>query len=531
MKNAPRLLLITDDRPESSMLAAELREHHRDSFVDIVHTADALERAIGGEAPDLVLLSFDLTWTSPTELLGRVVASWPLHPVVVCAQNGSEELAVEALKAGAVDYVALSSGSSRFDRAVCEALALPRVDRQTELRQLRLKAMRLENDVTSLQQGQNRLIAEERMKALTEMAGGISHDFNNALCIIQGFVELLLLRPVSQQDSERVDHYLNMIHNTTLETAQVVRRLRDFYRQRNTTQLQTVLGLDRLVNSVLKDRAEALRRQGIDVVTNLPDKLYVRGCWEELLDAVGMLIDNASEAMADGGSIRIETSVDGDEVILAFSDTGCGMSESEIGRCIEPFFTTKGAGRKGLGLSTVHGTAMRHGGALRIESSKQQGTRVLLRLPLCHHSLSFDSERLRESWRASHSCSILVAEDAESVREILAEMLVAQGHHVAACGSSKEALERFTSQQFDVVICDRDLSGMGGEALAARLRQLRPDQPIILLTGLASVMQAEGKWPANVDVVVSKPIDFAKLEICLAELTEHRHELPIALYV
>ncbi|MDP6354356.1 MAG: response regulator, partial [Planctomycetota bacterium] len=181
-------------------------------------------------------------------------------------------------------------------------------------------------------------------------------------------------------------------------------------------------------------------------------------------------------------------------------DNGPGMTEEVRQRCLDPFFTTRGASGTGLGLSGVHGIARRHRASLEIESELGQGALIRIRFKVSQGAeVRHVSESPAVGVKPLH---ILVVEDEINQRNLYQMLLVAQGHTVVTAADGREGLARFSEEPFDLVITDQSMPGMSGEQLGRAIKSTS-DVPIILLTGFGFLMDDP---PEGIDEVLSKPI-------------------------
>ena len=226
------------------------------------------------------------------------------------------------------------------------------------------------------------LIRTERLSALGQMASGIAHDFNNQLSMVLGYSELLLMDASTLDDRTLTTEYLNLIKTAAQDAAEIVRRLRSFYRFRDSGEEFSAVVLSDVARegvSLTRPKwAEQARASGltIEVKTELEDDSSVQGNAVELREVLTNLIFNAVDAMEKNGTITVSTAAADDVVSLAVSDTGVGMGEETRRRCMEPFYTTKGEKGTGLGLGLVHGIVRRHEGSIDIASEIGVGTTV-----------------------------------------------------------------------------------------------------------------------------------------------------------
>jgi CheY-like chemotaxis protein len=320
-----------------------------------------------------------------------------------------------------------------------------------------------------------------------------------------------------------VTQYLKTMNTAALDAANVVRRLREFYRQREEAEVFHPVDLNALVEEVVmltqprwKDQALA-SGVTVHVETHLERVPAVVGNASELREVATNLIFNAVDAMPEGGTLTLRTRPDGDHVVLEVRDTGIGMSDEVRQRCIEPFFSTKGEGGTGLGLAMVYGIIQRHGGTIAIESEVGTGTAFIVGLPV--QTESRHEGEPTQAGAVSRQLRILLVEDEPSVRDIVAEYLVGDGHSVETANHGGEGLQKFQAGWFDVVVTDKAMPDLSGDQLATMIKRIVPTKPIIMLTGFGG---GEGSTEpsANVDMILGKPVTLTTLRDALAKVIE-----------
>jgi len=207
---------------------------------------------------------------------------------------------------------------------------------------------------------------------------------------------------------------------------------------------------------------------------------------------------------------------DADAVVLEVSDTGVGMNQEVQQRCFEPFFTTKiERGNTGIGLSMVHGIIRRHGGNINIKSQPGEGTTFIVCLPV---QLEETQPRDEKPEYTIPSLNVLVVDDEQTVRELLSAYLIVDGHTVQTATNGKEGLEKFYQGNFDLVITDKAMPEIEGEKLAAEIKRIAPETPVIVLTGFGDIMEASDSTIENIDYLLSKPITLNKFREALAKV-------------
>jgi len=259
--------------------------------------------------------------------------------------------------------------------------------------------------------------------------------------------------------------------------------------------------------------------KGIDIQlsTELADELpEISGDEPELRSALGNLVFNAVDAMPDGGTITLRTFQEGEEVVLEVTDTGIGMSDEVLKRAMEPFFTTKEEGGTGMGLAMVYGSLQRHNGTLEVESEVGLGTTFTLRIPV--QTEVREIAATIEAVPFPVGLRFLVVDDEPRVRDMVGEFLIRQGSTVETAANGRDALQKFHQNEFDLVITDRGMPEMNGDALAEAIKGESPNMPIIMLTGFGEMMTSTGDKPGGVDVILAKPVTPATLRQAVTAL-------------
>jgi PAS domain S-box-containing protein len=380
-------------------------------------------------------------------------------------------------------------------------------------------------DITATKSTEAQLRQSQKMEAVGQLTGGIAHDFNNLLSVIYGSVELLEER--LPPDSKLRDLAAEAL-SASKRGAELTHRLLAFARRQPLNPVVTDL------NSVIVGMSQLLQRTlggTVEVETVL-----TAGLWKTLVDpglienALFNLALNARDAMQGAGKITIETgnarlsedyaaeNVDirpGRYVMVALTDTGCGMAPDVIEHAFEPFFTTKETGRgTGLGLSMVYGFVRQSGGHIKIYSELGRGTTVRIYLPFsAADELSSPSRRAAEREPEGGGETVLLVEDDEAVRRSALRVLESLNYRVLEARSGRVALTIFVdSSAIDVVLTDVVLpDGMSGADLARTVRTHRPGLPVVFMSGYTenALRDAMGN-----EIFVAKP--FVKADMARA---------------
>jgi signal transduction histidine kinase/ABC-type amino acid transport substrate-binding protein/CheY-like chemotaxis protein len=362
----------------------------------------------------------------------------------------------------------------------------------------------------------------QKLTALGELAGGVAHDFNNALAGISGVVELLKYRGRTISD-EKLDKYFRLIAEACRRGSDLTRNLLTFARKGN-DQMQP---LD--LNQVLEDTVELLRRtmdpQIIITFDPLPGPASLQGNASMLGNALMNLGINASHAMPEGGGLgfRLRTrAVDADEcrasafdihpgdyLEIEVADTGSGMPPEVLERIFEPFFTTKAAGKgTGLGLAQVQGTVLDHHGALEVASAVGVGTRFRLLLPA--GTAPAAQPELLEAVRGTGT--LLLVDDEELFVAAMTTLLTDLGYTVQTALNGAQAVERVLEDPgaFSVVILDLNMPIMGGRQAFEVLRRAAPEVPVLLVTAGAQAEDLAEMTKDGLAGVIRKPVSLAE---------------------
>jgi PAS domain S-box-containing protein len=361
---------------------------------------------------------------------------------------------------------------------------------------VRIGAVLALHDVTERRQLEGQLLQAQRMEAVGRLAGGIAHDFNNMLTAVISYSDLLL-REFVPEDTRHED--ITEISKAAHRAAALTRQLLVFSRQQVVQ--PWVLDLNESVTELEKMLGRLIGAD-IDLTTKLaPDLGAVKADPGQIEQIVMNLVVNARDAMPGGGRLSIETAnVELDEgyalahaftaagpyVMLAVSDTGCGMSRETRQHIFEPFFTTKEPGKgTGLGLSTVYGIVRQAGGHVWVYSEVDTGTTFKIYLPRVDAPPSNRVHAPAPLLVRQGSEIVLLVEDDDAVRGVATRILRRTGYTVLEARNGLEALRICAdhSVAIDVVVTDMVMPELGGREFASRLQQSRPGTRIVFMSG------------------------------------------------
>jgi signal transduction histidine kinase len=389
--------------------------------------------------------------------------------------------------------------------------------------QLRETNQRLQKALEELHATQQQVIQQERLRALGKMAGGVAHDFNNALIPILGYAELLIERSELLDDRTVALKYLRLMRTAARDATAVVGRLREFYRQRDETELFEPVDLPEALTEAIsmtqpRWHDEALA-QGLHIVVERDfQPVPTIACHSgEIREVVTNLLFNAVDALPQGGRIVVRTYSSEQKAVFEVQDDGIGMTEEVRARCLEPFVTTKGERGTGLGLAMVYGIVQRHHGEIEIESRLGEGTLVRVQLPFYR---GIHAAQATDGTSVSSKLRILLVDDEQVVREVIALFLRHQAHEVEVTPSAIEALRLVREQKFDLVITDHAMPGMTGGNFVATLRSAGFQIPILMLTGFGELMTTSDSIPTGVTKLVNKPVTMEDLRSAIAAICQ-----------
>ncbi len=376
----------------------------------------------------------------------------------------------------------------------------------------------------------SQLLQAQKLESVGRLAGGVAHDFNNMLGVIQGHAELALEHLEPSQP----------LHGDLQEILRVAKRSTDLTRQllafaRRQTVNPRPLDLNRAVEGMLR----MLRRligEDVSLVWRPGDgPATVRMDPTQVDQILANLCVNARDAITGAGRITIETGIEtlgedvarpegvapGDYVRLTVSDDGCGMDEETRLHAFEPFFTTKESGQgTGLGLATVYGIVRQNEGVIRLESAPGRGTRCVLWLPWAELASVVEApEKTPEATSAGES--ILLVEDEPANLRVTRLLLERLGYRVTGVGTPAEALalDDAVLVSFDLLLTDVVMPGMNGRELAGRLARRRPGLRCLFMSGYtADVIAHHGILEGGVDFIqkpFSKTVLAARLRAVL----------------
>jgi len=482
------LVDITERRNIEKRLHKQQEFAHRlvESFPDLIFVIDTERRytfvspkvkdALGYESSEALQLTFG-DWTHPDDRRNLLAA----FDDVVSGRKTFSSIEVQ---------VRHKEGNWR--RLRCHFS--PLFDEKAKIEGVVISA----RDVTEVKRLEEQLIQAEKLAAMGQMLAGVAHELNNPLTAILGVSELLRDRQGVDENTKR---QLEMTHRQARRAARIVQNLLEF--SRPASPQKKVLDLNGIVDRTLQLHEHSLKRNNIEVeFKTQPGLPPIVGDANQLIQVILNLISNAEQAIREvrpSGHIEIRVGKLGETVFVNVKDDGVGIRPEALPKLFDPFFTTKRpGGGTGLGLSICMSIIREHGGDIEAESVPGGGAVFSVTLPVASREAarrpvreldSSSGEMLLPSLESIANRKILVLDDEESIRMLLAEGLSAYGLKVDVAASAEQALQLVLGGKYDVLLCDLKLGGTGpnsdGYGVAQRLRIASgPNRPeVIFMSG------------------------------------------------
>jgi len=390
-----------------------------------------------------------------------------------------------------------------------------------------------QKDITEYERLEEQFREAQKMKVLGTLVGGIAHNFNNTLAGITGNV---YMAKASTKHLSDVQRNLKTIEKLSFSAANMIKQLMTFARKSMVAMKSFGFGY------LIKESCELYKtslQENIDfrcVLSN--EALPVHGDATQLQQVLFNLLNNARDALASRKGPAIDVSLErfvADDAFLkqhpdlniqyfahlSVSDNGPGISEACIQNIFEPFFTTKEVGKgTGLGLAMVYGSIRGHGGVIDVRSEEGKGTCFHVYLPLIDESSETVCE-LEEDKPVVKGTgqTILLADDSEALRETGKGLLEHFGYQVLLADNGREAVDVFSDKRddIDLVILDIIMPRMGGVRVADKIREVRPDIPVIFATGYDPDSSMNDMMPTQREIILHKPFSAQELSRVVSE--------------
>lgn len=366
-----------------------------------------------------------------------------------------------------------------------------------------------------------RLQRAEKMEALGLLAGGVAHDLNNVLGILVGYSELLL---EDVDPSSPLRPNAEYIKQGGVRAAAIVQDLLTLARRG--VQTKEVVDLNGLIDEFRHSpEFEAIRAHHPRVEFNAvlsTGLLNIKGSPTHLRKTIMNLVSNAAEAIPAGGLVVVTTSnqyldrplpgydriEEGDYVVLSVSDTGEGLTEGDMRKIFEPFYTKKVMGRSGtgLGLAVVWGTVKDHNGYINVRSELGKGTTFTLHFPVTREDVRTERRSVPVAEYMGEGESILVVDDVKGQRELAEQMLQRLNYRVVTASSGEEAVEYLKQHRMDMLVLDMIMDpGIDGLETYRRILEIYPQLPAVIVSGFSESDRVRQAQALGAGTYVRKP--------------------------
>lgn len=378
-------------------------------------------------------------------------------------------------------------------------------------------------NVTAQVEMERRLMKQQKMEVIGQLAGGIAHDFNNLLVGILGYAELL---KQGHREGSEVYKAAEVIESAVHKASDLTSQLLGYARRgKHRIELVDMAEMIRTVEKLLRRTIDRRIEVGLD----LEDDVYVKGDATQIEQVILNLAVNARDAMPEGGKLVFSlrkssvpaevlsgsrTGEDMDLAVFETRDTGCGISQEDIERIFEPFFTTKDHEGTGMGLATVYGIVANHGGWVDVDSSPGRGSVFTVYLPLTEKDRAEEDEpESSGSIEKARRGRILIVDDEYVVVSTLTQLLEEIGYTTESVPGGRQALEVYSSDPggFDAVILDLSMPVMDGLECYRELRELDPSVKVILATGFSRDGRVQELLDMGVNGFLQKPFRLREL--------------------
>lgn len=367
----------------------------------------------------------------------------------------------------------------------------------------------------------DQLIHSEKMAAIGTLAGGVAHEFNNLLCMIQGYAELAL-----QKSDEKMSYKaLGVIMNASERAKTISKNLLSF--SKRTESRRELANIINAMEETLTLIERDIEKDNITIIRNytkVPEFVFDVSLIQQVF--LNLIINGRHAMKGKKGKLYVSIFPQGRYAVIEIADTGHGIKKELQKKIFEPFFTTKGVWGSddvpgtGLGLSVSLGVVESHNGTLEVVSEYNKGALFRIKLPRVNKTSK--STRARENTKNKNGCvkraNILVVDDEDSIRELLNEMLSMGGHKVKTVSSGKEAIQICKKEMFDVVFMDIMMPGINGVESVKQIQLSNGKPKFVFVTGLNFDKNNGNKFDLRGHEFIKKPFKLNEINQVLEKL-------------
>ncbi len=377
-------------------------------------------------------------------------------------------------------------------------------------------------DITGRKEFEQKLFQIDKLNALGLQASGVAHEFNNILGIILGYLEIV--KGETGGVGEPVLDALNIIEKAARDGSVIVDKIQQFSRiKKEHEKKEELVDLIDVVNDALEFtmprwKTEA-QSKGIEyeiIKNNFTSSKYrIRCNPSELREVIINIINNSIDAMSVGGKIEVSIKTEKNNVIISVTDNGVGIKDDIRDKIFDPFFSTKGVKRSGLGMSLSYSIMARHDGDILVESCVGKGTTIHLKMPLFADEIELRNDD-ETGIVEPNSANILIIDDEDVILDMMKILLESRGHNVFISQDSSVGIEMYENNLYDIVLCDLAMPKLNGWQVAKFIKEYdtvrkKTKTPVVLITGYELDADNIDYKKEGVDFILNKPIEFEKL--------------------
>ena len=375
-------------------------------------------------------------------------------------------------------------------------------------------------DITKDKALRSQLLQTEKLAAIGELVSGVAHELNNPLTSVMGYAQLLQAADVSPEIRED----LQTICQEAQRSARIIENLLTFARKE--TAEKRYADINHVLRATLELRSYQFKVDNVQLVKELDEHLpWTMVAPQQLQQVFLNLLNNAHQAMMESPRPRrlvVRSETDDKVIRIKVIDNGPGIPQDALGKIFDPFFTTKDVGQgTGLGLSIAFGIVQEHGGRIWAESQPEKGSVFTIELPIVAHPLDTPGQSSQpEAAPAQPARRILLIDDEEEILEVIARILERAGHRTVALDSAEKALAQLENGEFDIIICDVRMPGLGGQGFYRKVLRSHPElaKRIIFTTGDTLSTDTRGFLESADAPHVAKPFMIEDLQRAIEDL-------------
>jgi two-component system cell cycle sensor histidine kinase/response regulator CckA len=373
-------------------------------------------------------------------------------------------------------------------------------------------------EIDERKQEEKKHVQWKKREAVATLISGLNYAMGPLLGEMTQRLDTLKAHPIWKEDDMRTG--LAAIESSIAKLSSIVVSLDGLTGTGALSRQVTVLDPREIIEHALK-RCQPLlierekQGKGIQVRKYLRKVSPIEGDFEQLQQLIANLISNGLEAMPEGGTLYLTTEEGLGFANIYVQDSGSGIPQKYMDRIFDPFFSTKGEGSAGMGLTLCEAIVERHHGSIEVTSTENDGTTFIFRLPLAKAANKKRAVSVRKGLKGS---SILIVNAEDLLRELMAQVLEGKGCEVAKAANGHEGLYHLKRRKFDIVIAETNTPGVEGNIFWETIRGRYSHLPLVLLSGDGSDAPGRSHQEPEVDLVIPKPVDMSRVVSELSEL-------------